>query len=123
MSTAEKRPASAEAPPPNPYEGQRLTGAEAVIRSLETCGVEICFGIPGGAILPIYDALASTGTAIQHVLPRHEQGAGHMGQRSALVTGGVGVAMAPSGPGATILVTPVADAMLDSTPMVVITGQ
>ena len=62
MSTAEKRPASAEAPPPNPYEGQRLTGAEAVIRSLETCGVEVCFGIPGGAILPIYDALASTKT-------------------------------------------------------------
>ena len=123
MSTAEKRPASAEAPPPNPYEGQRLTGAEAVIRSLETCGVEICFGIPGGAILPIYDALASTGTKIKHVLVRHEQGAGHMAQGYARATGKVGVAMATSGPGATNLVTPVADAFLDSTPMVIVTGQ
>ncbi|MDX6597763.1 MAG: acetolactate synthase large subunit, partial [Gaiellales bacterium] len=108
MSTAEKRPASAEAPPPNPYEGQRLTGAEAVIRSLETCGVEVCFGIPGGAILPIYDALASTKTKIKHVLVRHEQGAGHMAQGYARATGKVGVAMATSGPGATNLVTPVA---------------
>ncbi len=123
MSTAEKRPVSAEAPPPNPYEGQRLTGAEAVIRSLETCGVEICFGIPGGAILPIYDALASTGTKIKHVLVRHEQGAGHMAQGYARATGKVGVAMATSGPGATNLVTPVADAFLDSTPLVVVTGQ
>ena len=123
MSTAEKRPASAEAPPPNPYEGQRLTGAEAVIRSLETCGVEICFGIPGGAILPIYDALASTGTKIKHVLVRHEQGAGHMAQGYARATGKVGVAMATSGPGATNLVTPVADAFLDSTPLVIVTGQ
>ena len=123
MSTAEKRAASAEAPPPNPYEGQRLTGAEAVIRSLETCGVEICFGIPGGAILPIYDALASTGTKIKHVLVRHEQGAGHMAQGYARATGKVGVAMATSGPGATNLVTPVADAFLDSTPLVVVTGQ
>jgi acetolactate synthase-1/2/3 large subunit len=123
MSTAETRPASAEAPPPNPYEGQRLTGAEAVIRSLESCGVEICFGIPGGAILPIYDALASTGTKIKHVLVRHEQGAGHMAQGYARATGKVGVAMATSGPGATNLVTPVADAFLDSTPLVVVTGQ
>ena len=123
MSTAEKRPVSAEAPPPNPYEGQRLTGAEAVIRSLETCGVEICFGIPGGAILPIYDALASTGTTIKHVLVRHEQGAGHMAQGYARATGKVGVAMATSGPGATNLVTPVADAFLDSTPLVIVTGQ
>ena len=123
MSTAEKRPASAEAPPPHPYEGQRLTGAEAVIRSLETCGVEVCFGIPGGAILPIYDALASTGTAIKHVLVRHEQGAGHMAQGYARATGRVGVAMATSGPGATNLVTPVADAFLDSTPLVIVTGQ
>ena len=123
MSTAEKRAASAAAPPPNPYEGQRLTGAEAVIRSLETCGVEICFGIPGGAILPIYDALASTGTKIKHVLVRHEQGAGHMAQGYARATGRVGVAMATSGPGATNLVTPVADAFLDSTPLVIVTGQ
>src|SRR6267154_3712938 len=123
MSTAEKRPASAEAPPPNPYEGQRLTGAEAVIRSLETCGVEICFGIPGGAILPIYDALASTGTKIKHVLVRHEQGAGHMAQGYARATGKVGVAMATSGPGATNMVTGIATAMMDSSPIVCITGQ
>src|SRR3954464_13931599 len=123
MSTAEQQAASAEAPPPNPYEGQRLTGAEAVIRSLELCGVEVCFGIPGGAILPIYDALASTKTAIKHVLVRHEQGAGHMAQGYARATGRVGVAFATSGPGATNLVTPVADAFLDSTPMVVVTGQ
>ena len=123
MSTAEQQAASADAPPPNPYEGQRLTGAEAVIRSLELCGVEICFGIPGGAILPIYDALASTGTTIKHVLVRHEQGAGHMAQGYARATGKVGVAMATSGPGATNLVTPVADAFLDSTPLVVVTGQ
>ncbi|MDX6540907.1 MAG: acetolactate synthase large subunit [Gaiellales bacterium] len=123
MSTAEQQAASAEAPPPNPYEGQRLTGAEAVVRSLELCGVEICFGIPGGAILPIYDALASTGTKIKHVLVRHEQGAGHMAQGYARATGRVGVAMATSGPGATNLVTPVADAFLDSTPLVIVTGQ
>jgi acetolactate synthase I/II/III large subunit len=123
MSTAEQQAASAEAPPPNPYEGQRLTGAEAVIRSLELCGVEICFGIPGGAILPIYDALASTGTTIKHVLVRHEQGAGHMAQGYARATGRVGVALATSGPGATNLVTPVADAFLDSTPLVIVTGQ
>jgi acetolactate synthase I/II/III large subunit len=123
MSTAEQQAASAEAPPPNPYEGQRLTGAEAVIRSLELCGVEICFGIPGGAILPIYDALASTGTTIKHVLVRHEQGAVHMAQGYARATGRVGVALATSGPGATNLVTPVADAFLDSTPLVIVTGQ
>ncbi len=87
------------------------------------CGVEICFGIPGGAILPIYDALASTGTKIKHVLVRHEQGAGHMAQGYARATGKVGVAMATSGPGATNLVTPVADAFLDSTPLVIVTGQ
>src|SRR6478609_11522727 len=114
MSTAETRPASAEAPPPNPYEGQRLTGAEAVIRSLEAAGVEICFGIPGGAILPIYDALAHSESPLQHILVRHEQGGGHMAQGYARATGKVGVAWATSGPGATNLVTPVADAFLDS---------
>jgi acetolactate synthase-1/2/3 large subunit len=116
------------APPPEPgpaiaYDGVEMTGAEAVIRGLECAGVEVCFGIPGGAILPIYDALASTRTRIQHVLVRHEQGAGHMAQGYARATGRVGVAMATSGPGATNLVTPVADAYLDSTPMVVVTGQ
>jgi acetolactate synthase-1/2/3 large subunit len=114
---------AADAAPESRYEGARMTGAEAVIRCLELSGVEVCFGIPGGAILPVYDALASTGTHIQHVLVRHEQAAGHMAQGYARATGRVGVAMATSGPGATNLVTPVADAYLDSTPMVVITGQ
>ena len=122
MSTAAPKEPAAEAAQ-NPYEGVEMTGADAVIRSMELVGVEVCFGIPGGAILPIYDALHSTGTLIRHILVRHEQGAGHMAQGYARVTGKVGVAMATSGPGATNLVTPVADAMLDSTPMVVITGQ
>ena len=122
MSTAAPKEPAAEAAQ-NPYEGVEMTGADAVIRSMELVGVEVCFGIPGGAILPIYDALHSTGTPIRHILVRHEQGAGHMAQGYARVTGKVGVAMATSGPGATNLVTPVADAMLDSTPMVVITGQ
>ena len=122
MSTAAPKEPAAEAAQ-NPYEGVEMTGADAVIRSMELVGVEVCFGIPGGAILPIYDALHSTGTPIKHILVRHEQGAGHMAQGYARVTGKVGVAMATSGPGATNLVTPVADAMLDSTPMVVITGQ
>ena len=127
MSATE--PETTEAPPPSaiadtsPFEGMQMTGAEAVIRSLEACGVEVCFGIPGGAILPIYDAFAYTKTPITHVLVRHEQGAGHMAQGYARATGKVGVAMVTSGPGATNLVTPVADAFLDSTPMVVVTGQ
>ena len=100
-----------------------MSGAEAVIRSLEAAGVEICFGIPGGAILPIYDALAHSESPLQHILVRHEQGGGHMAQGYARATGKVGVAWATSGPGATNLVTPVADAFLDSTPMVVVTGQ
>jgi acetolactate synthase-1/2/3 large subunit len=100
-----------------------MSGAEAVIRSLEAAGVEICFGIPGGAILPIYDALAHSESPLRHILVRHEQGGGHMAQGYARATGKVGVAWATSGPGATNLVTPVADAFLDSTPMVVVTGQ
>ena len=100
-----------------------MSGAEAVIRSLEAAGVEICFGIPGGAILPVYDALAHSESPLRHILVRHEQGGGHMAQGYARATGKVGVAMATSGPGATNLVTPVADAFLDSTPMVVVTGQ
>jgi acetolactate synthase-1/2/3 large subunit len=97
-------------------------GADAVLRSLEAEGVEIVFGIPGGAILPVYDALAR-GTTIRHVLARHEQGAGHMAEGYARATGRVGVAFATSGPGATNLVTPIADAWMDSTPLVCITGQ
>jgi acetolactate synthase-1/2/3 large subunit len=89
---------------------------------LESEGVDICFGMPGGAILPLYDALAR-GTTIRHVLVRHEQGAGHMAQGYARASGKVGVVFATSGPGATNLVTPIADAAMDSTPLVCVTGQ
>jgi acetolactate synthase-1/2/3 large subunit len=99
-----------------------MNGADAVHRSLEAAGVEVVFGIPGGAILPTYDAFAR-GTTVRHVLARHEQGAGHMAEGYARATGRVGVAIATSGPGATNLVTPIADAWMDSTPLVCITGQ
>ncbi len=101
----------------------RMTGAEAIIRCLEAEGVDVCWGIPGGAILPLYDAFMAVDHDVQHVLVRHEQGAGHMAQGYARATGKVGVCIATSGPGATNLVTPIADAFLDSTPMVAITGQ
>ncbi|MFI5050835.1 MAG: biosynthetic-type acetolactate synthase large subunit [Gaiellales bacterium] len=100
-----------------------MTGAEAVIRCLEAEGVTDVFGLPGGAILPLYDAWAACDHSIRHFLVRHEQGAGHMAQGYARATGKVGVAIATSGPGATNLVTPIADAYLDSTPIVCITGQ
>ncbi|MCS7006907.1 MAG: biosynthetic-type acetolactate synthase large subunit, partial [Gaiellaceae bacterium] len=100
----------------------RMTGADAILRALEAEGVEVVFGIPGGAILPTYDAFAR-GTTVRHVLARHEQGAGHMAEGYARATGKVGVAIATSGPGATNLVTPIADAWMDSTPLVCITGQ
>jgi acetolactate synthase I/II/III large subunit len=100
----------------------RMNGADAILRSLEAEGVEIVFGLPGGAILPTYDAFAR-GTTVRHVLARHEQGAGHMAEGYARATGRVGVAIATSGPGATNLVTPIADAWMDSTPLVCITGQ
>ena len=99
-----------------------MTGADAILRSLEAEGVDVMFGIPGGAILPTYDAMAK-GTAVRHVLARHEQGAGHMAEGYARASGRVGVAIATSGPGATNLVTPIADAWMDSTPLVCITGQ
>src|SRR5499426_2139684 len=99
-----------------------VNGADAVLRSLEAEGVEVAFGIPGGAILPVYDAFAR-GTTVRHVLARHEQGAGHMAEGYARASGKVGVAIATSGPGATNLVTPIADAWMDSTPLVCITGQ
>jgi acetolactate synthase-1/2/3 large subunit len=100
----------------------RMLGADAILRSLEAEGVEVAFGIPGGAILPTYDAFAR-GSTVRHVLARHEQGAGHMAEGYARATGKVGVAVATSGPGATNLVTPIADAWMDSTPLVCITGQ
>jgi acetolactate synthase I/II/III large subunit len=102
--------------------GVRMNGADAILRSLEAEGVEVMFGIPGGAILPLYDAIAR-GTTVRHVLARHEQGAGHMAEGYARASGTVGVAVATSGPGATNLVTPIADAWMDSTPLVCITGQ
>src|SRR5581483_9439614 len=100
----------------------RMLGADAVLRSLEAEGVDVIFGIPGGAILPTYDAMAR-GTTVRHVLARHEQGAGHMAEGYARASGKVGVAVATSGPGATNLVTPIADAWMDSTPLLCITGQ
>jgi acetolactate synthase-1/2/3 large subunit len=100
----------------------KMTGGDAILRSLEAEGVDVMFGIPGGAIMPTYDAMAR-GTAVRHVLARHEQGAGHMAQGYARASGRVGVAIATSGPGATNLVTPIADAWMDSTPLVCITGQ
>jgi acetolactate synthase I/II/III large subunit len=99
-----------------------MNGADAVLRSLEAEGVEVMFGLPGGAILPLYDAMAR-GTTVRHVLARHEQGAGHMAEGYARASGRTGVAVATSGPGATNLVTPIADAWMDSTPLVCITGQ
>jgi acetolactate synthase-1/2/3 large subunit len=99
-----------------------MLGADAILRALELEGVDVAFGIPGGAILPTYDAMAR-GTTVRHVLARHEQGAGHMAEGYARASGKVGVAIATSGPGATNLVTPIADAWMDSTPLVCITGQ
>ena len=100
----------------------QMTGAEAVVRSMEELGVELIFGIPGGAVLPVYDPLFDS-TKLRHVLVRHEQGAGHAASGYAHATGRVGVMMATSGPGATNLVTPLADAQMDSVPVVAITGQ
>jgi acetolactate synthase I/II/III large subunit len=100
----------------------QLTGAQAVIRSLEELDVEVIFGIPGGAVLPVYDPLFDS-QKLRHVLVRHEQGAGHAASGYAHATGKVGVMMATSGPGATNLVTPLADAQMDSIPVVAITGQ
>jgi acetolactate synthase-1/2/3 large subunit len=101
---------------------ERMTGAQALVRALEHVGVDTVFGIPGGAILPAYDPLFDS-RQVRHILVRHEQGAGHAAQGYAQATGKVGVCMATSGPGATNLVTPIADAYMDSVPIVAITGQ
>ena len=101
---------------------QKLTGAQSLVKSLEQVGAGVVFGIPGGAILPAYDPLYDSQT-VRHILVRHEQGAGHAAEGYAMVTGEVGVCMATSGPGATNLVTPLADAHMDSVPIVAITGQ
>ncbi len=100
---------------------EQLNGGQALIRSLELEGVEVMFGLPGGAILPVYDPIIDS--PIRHILVRHEQGAGHMAEGYAHVTGRPGVAMVTSGPGATNIVTPLCDAFMDSIPMVVIAGQ
>ncbi|MGB5936830.1 MAG: thiamine pyrophosphate-binding protein, partial [Ornithinimicrobium sp.] len=115
MSTATRPDAS-------PAESQTpLTGAETLVSTLERVGVEHVFGLPGGAVLPLYDAIYGAKT-LRHILVRHEQGAGHAAQGYAAATGRVGVCMATSGPGATNLVTPLADANMDSVPLVAITG-
>jgi acetolactate synthase-1/2/3 large subunit len=111
-----------------PHEGQRwmdmseqITGAQSLVHSLEAAGVTDVFGIPGGAILPLYDPLFDS--TIRHILVRHEQAGGHAAEGYAAASGRVGVCLATSGPGATNLVTPIADAHMDSVPMVAITGQ
>jgi len=117
-------PAGPSRPKPTPPVGApvRVTGAQSLVKSLEAVGVEVVFGIPGGTILPAYDPLLDS-TKVRHVLVRHEQGAGHAATGYAQATGRVGVCMATSGPGATNLVTPLADAHMDSVPLVAITGQ
>ncbi len=101
--------------------GEKITGAQSLVYALEAAGATDIFGIPGGAILPLYDPLFDS--KIRHILVRHEQGAGHAAEGFAAATGRVGVCMATSGPGATNLVTPLADANMDSVPVVAITGQ
>jgi len=100
---------------------EQITGAQALVKALEHVGVDVMFGLPGGAILPAYDPIYDS--KIRHILVRHEQGAGHAAAGYAQATGRVGVCIATSGPGATNLVTPIADAQMDSVPIVAITGQ
>ena len=100
-----------------------ITGAEALMRSLEHQGVTTIFGYPGGSIMPVFDALYDHRQTLNHILVRHEQGATHAAQGYARVSGRVGVCLVTSGPGATNTITGIADAMIDSTPLVVIAGQ
>ena len=122
MSREMPNPTSPPKPAPPVGAPVRVTGAQSLVRSLEALGCEAVFGIPGGTILPAYDPLLDS-TKVRHVLVRHEQGAGHAATGYAQATGRVGVCMATSGPGATNLVTPLADAHMDSVPVVAITGQ
>src|SRR5690348_18259729 len=128
---AARAPANQAAPSPGPRRpgdepagtaGTQMTGAQALVAALEQLGVDVVFGIPGGAILPAYDPLFDS-RSVRHILVRHEQGAGHAAAGYAQVTGRPGVCIATSGPGATNLVTPLADAYMDSVPVVAITGQ
>ena len=102
---------------------ENITGAEALMRSLEHEGVKTLFGYPGGSIMPVYDALFDHKQTLNHILVRHEQGAVHAAQGYARVSGEVGCVLVTSGPGATNTITGIADAMIDSTPLVVICGQ
>jgi len=102
---------------------EQITGAEALMRSLEYQGVKTLFGYPGGSIMPTFDALYHHRDTLNHILVRHEQGAAHAAQGFARVSGEVGVCLVTSGPGATNTITGIADAMIDSTPIVVIAGQ
>ena len=111
-----------QAPRPKSTTPEILTGSGAILKSLEHLGITDVFGLPGGAIIPFYDELMAS-TAIRHILVRHEQGAGHAAEGYAASTGRVGVAIATSGPGATNLVTAIADAYMDSVPLLAITGQ
>jgi acetolactate synthase-1/2/3 large subunit len=115
-------PAPGHPGPQSAASPRQVTGAQALILALEQLGTEVVFGLPGGAILPAYDPLLDS-ARVRHVLVRHEQGAGHAATGYAQATGRVGVCMATSGPGATNLVTPIADAYMDSVPLVAITGQ
>ena len=101
----------------------KMSGAQAVVHSLIQEGVDLIFGYPGGAIMPVYDALYDVEDKLKHILVRHEQGATHAAQGYARASGKVGVCLATSGPGATNLITGIADAQIDSTPIVCITGQ
>lgn len=120
--TTETIPVSREQAPAPRGQAERMSGAQAVVRSLEELGVRDVFGLPGGAILPVYDPLMDS-KKLRHILVRHEQGAGHAAEGYAAATGKVGVCIATSGPGATNLVTAIADAYMDSVPMLAITGQ
>ncbi|WP_246104710.1 acetolactate synthase large subunit [Rudaeicoccus suwonensis] len=115
-------PTPAQVAPKAAASAPEVTGAQSLVLSLESVGVEVVFGLPGGAILPAYDPLLDS-VKLRHILVRHEQGAGHAAEGYASATGRVGVCMATSGPGATNLVTAIADAYMDSVPMVAITGQ
>ncbi|MEU5780598.1 acetolactate synthase large subunit [Micromonospora lupini] len=120
-ATAARAAATPAAPAVRTVAPAQVSGAGSLVRSLEALGVDVVFGIPGGAILPAYDPLYDS--TVRHILVRHEQGAGHAATGYAQATGKVGVCMATSGPGATNLVTPIADAYMDSVAMVAITGQ
>jgi len=123
MNTQTQTIPTATGKEPSSVKTESMSGAEAVIKCLLAEGVDLLYGYPGGAIMPVYDELYKYQEQIHHVLTRHEQGATHAAQGFARVTGKVGVAIATSGPGATNLVTGIADAQIDSTPMVCITGQ